>query len=178
MLDWKNGFTATVYVVTGEIGGRNSWDIAKYAALRCMSAEQIRQWSADGIEFGAHSRTHPDLTTLGVAELEAEIAGSGRDLAGILGEFPGSFAYPYGNYNDAAKSSVEKAFQLAFTCEDGLNGPGTKPPLLLRTMVRPGDTLLEFSLRVRYGFNPVERWRARIRLRTRLRALFMREVPH
>ena len=29
-----------------------------------MTAEQIRYWATQGIEFGAHSRTHADLTSL------------------------------------------------------------------------------------------------------------------
>ena len=134
----ENGFTATVFVVTGEVSGHNSWDQKKgYAALRCMSADQIRHWSGQGIEFGAHSRTHADLTTLSAAGLDEEIAGSGSDLTEILGTAPLSFAYPFGNYNETVRSEVEKAFPLAFTCDRGLNGLGTEPHVLRRTMVEP-----------------------------------------
>jgi peptidoglycan/xylan/chitin deacetylase (PgdA/CDA1 family) len=166
------GFTAAVFVVTGEIGGDNSWDRNEgSSSIRCMSAEQIRHWSAQGIEFGAHTRTHADLTTLSGNELELEIAGSGDDLAVIMGAAPLSFAYPFGYYNDAALSCTEKVFQLAFTCDEGLNVLGTGPCLLRRTMVKPRDTLFDFGLRVRFGFNPIERLRNRVRLRSRLRGM-------
>jgi peptidoglycan/xylan/chitin deacetylase (PgdA/CDA1 family) len=169
----QHGFAATVFVVTGEIGGYNSWDHKnEFAMMRCMSTDQIRHWSGQGIEFGAHSRTHADLTTLTAAELEEEIAGSGRDLAGILGAIPSSFAYPFGIYNDAVLGCIAKNFQLAFTCEEGLNGLGTEACLMRRTTAQPGDSLLDFALRVKFGWNPIERLRARVRLRTRLRGMF------
>ncbi|MGC2423853.1 MAG: polysaccharide deacetylase family protein [Nitrospirota bacterium] len=167
-----SGFTATVFVVTGEIGGSNSWDQRSgSAAIRCMGADQIRHWSGKGIEFGAHTRTHADLTTLSESELELEVAGSGGDLAAILGAAPLSFAYPFGYYNAAVRSRVEKAFQLAFTCDWGLNVQATGSCMLRRTMVKPRESLLGFGLRVRFGFNPIDRLRGRIRLRSRLRGM-------
>ena len=159
----KNGYTASVFVVTGEVGGHNSWDLKNgYASLRCMSEDQIRRWAGLGIEFGAHSRTHADLTMLSNSELEQEIAGSGRDLAEILGTAPLSFAYPYGYYNDAVRVRAENSYKLAFTCDKGLNGLGTEPHMLRRTMVRPGDSLLEFGLRVKFGGFPFDDSLARV----------------
>jgi peptidoglycan/xylan/chitin deacetylase (PgdA/CDA1 family)/GT2 family glycosyltransferase len=166
------GFTAAVFVVTGEIGGDNSWDRNNgSSSIRCMSAQQIRHWSTQGIEFGAHTWTHADLTTLSGSELESEIAGSGDDLAEVLGAAPLSFAYPFGYYNEAALSCAENVFRLAFTCDEGLNTLGTGPCLLRRTMVKPQDTLIDFGLRVRFGFNPIERIRDKVRLRSRLRGM-------
>jgi peptidoglycan/xylan/chitin deacetylase (PgdA/CDA1 family)/glycosyltransferase involved in cell wall biosynthesis len=164
------GFTGTVFVVTGEIGGENTWDRNEGSApIKCMSGEQIRHWSAEGIEFGAHTRTHADLTTLSGSGLEMEVAKSRDDLAAILGAAPLSFAYPFGHYNDAARCCAEKVFQLAFTCDEGLNAPCAGPALMRRTMVKPRDSRLDFALRVRFGYSPVERLRNRVRLRSRLR---------
>jgi hypothetical protein len=73
-----------------------------------------------------------------------------------------SFAYPFGNYDETVRNSVEKMFKLAFTCDEGLNMLGTGPHLLRRTMVQPGDTLPEFAMRVKFGFNPVEKLVARV----------------
>jgi peptidoglycan/xylan/chitin deacetylase (PgdA/CDA1 family)/GT2 family glycosyltransferase len=173
----EQGFTATVFVVTGEIGGSNSWDIKQgSASIGCMGADDMLRWSEEGIEFGAHSRTHTDLTTLSAPDLEEEIAGSGADLAGILGAAPRSFAYPFGYYNDGVLNCAMKTFQFAFTCEEGLNVLGTEPHLLRRAMVQPGDSLLDFGLRVKFGFNPIDRLIDRVRcyvkFRTRLKGLF------
>ena len=166
----KHDFTATVFVVTGEIGGENSWDKKSgSAAIRCMNVDEIKRWSGEGIEFGAHTRTHLDLTTLSEHELEEEIAGSGRELAVILGKIPSSFAFPFGAYNSIVQERVKKSYQLAFTSDEGLNDLTTHPHSLRRIMIQTRHSLLDFALNVEHGFNPIERLRARIGLRTRMR---------
>jgi peptidoglycan/xylan/chitin deacetylase (PgdA/CDA1 family)/glycosyltransferase involved in cell wall biosynthesis len=148
------GFTATIFVVTSEIGGRNTWDEKRgFATIKCMSAEQIRYWSEERMEFGAHGRTHRALPGLSAEELEEEVAGSGSDLAQVLGTAPRMFAYPYGMHNDAVRSCTAKSYSAALTSENGLNGLRTNLYLLRRTDVQPEDTLLTFALRVRFGFN-------------------------
>jgi peptidoglycan/xylan/chitin deacetylase (PgdA/CDA1 family) len=73
----RHGFGAVVFIVTGQVGGTNVWDEAIGSAMhRLMTADQIRYWAAQGIEFGAHSRTHADLTTLTSDKLSDEIVGS------------------------------------------------------------------------------------------------------
>src|SRR5215813_11051077 len=45
-----HGFKATVFVVTGHIGGESSWDRRfGYPALGLMNEAQIRYWSRQGI---------------------------------------------------------------------------------------------------------------------------------
>ncbi|HZW90774.1 MAG TPA: glycosyltransferase, partial [Myxococcaceae bacterium] len=97
----RHGFGAAVFVVTGEIGGTNRWDEERGAGThRLMNVDQIRDWSARGIEFGAHGRSHVDLTTLPDALLAAELTGCANDLAELLGKPPVAFAYPYGRCNE------------------------------------------------------------------------------
>ncbi len=167
------GFGAAVYVVTGQLGGTNAWDEARGSGThRLMTAEQIRYWAMEGIEFGAHGRTHSDLTTLSANELEGEVVGSGKDLASLIGARVLSFAYPYGFHNRAVDECVRGAYDLAFTADDqdqGLNHLLTEPHLLRRTMVQPDDSLLELECRARWGRNPFQRLRMRVGLRTRLR---------
>src|SRR5262245_26622074 len=52
----RNGFGAAVYVPTACVGRTLPWDDSPV-----MSAAEIREWAGRGIEFGAHTRTHPDL---------------------------------------------------------------------------------------------------------------------
>lgn len=170
-----NGYKATVFVVTGEIGGSNTWDCkAGSTAIRCMNSDEIRQWSEQGIEFGAHTHTHRDLTTLPASGLESEIARSSGDLADILGVVPKSLAYPFGMYNEAVHRCVKKTFQLAFTCDEGLNGLGTELHMLRRTMVQQGDTMLDFAFRLKLGFSPIERLIVRVRTIVRFRSRLRR----
>lgn len=164
------GFKAAVFVVTGQVGGTNAWDEARGSGThRLMTDEQIREWSTQGIEFGAHSRTHANLTNLADEELKEEIAGSGKDLASILGAMVISFAYPNGSYDKAVQNYVREAFPLAFTVEEGLNDLRTDPCLLRRTMVQPGDSLIDLACRVRLGWSPILHLRSSIaRVRHRL----------
>jgi peptidoglycan/xylan/chitin deacetylase (PgdA/CDA1 family) len=161
------GFSAVVFVITARIGGSNAWDGATL-----MNAQQIRDCLAQDIEFGAHSRTHPNLATLSGSRLVEEIAESSRDLAGLIGERVISFAYPGGFYNEQVRATVAETFDLAFTCDDGLNEAGTDPWLLRRSMVQPGDLMLDFACRARLGWSPVTAVRARLKLRSRFRKAF------
>ena len=169
----RYGFGAVVYIVTGQLGGTNAWDDpAGTRTHRLMTAEQIRYWAARGIEFGAHSRTHANLTTLSADQLEEEVAGSGKELASLVGAPVVSFAYPSGYHNQAVTECTRRAYELAFIADDaneGLNHLRTDPVRLLRTMVQPNDSLLELGYRARRGYNPFLNLRMRVGLRTRLK---------
>jgi peptidoglycan/xylan/chitin deacetylase (PgdA/CDA1 family) len=172
----RYGFGAAVYIVTRQLGGTNVWDAARGAPLSLITAGQIRFWASQGIDFGAHSRTHADLRDLPARELSEEVVGSGKDLEAILGTKVVSFAYPYGFHNRAVDDCVRSAFDLAFIADDeneGLNSLETDPHQLLRTMVQSSDSLLAMKFRSRWGrypfLNLLSRIRVRIALRTRLR---------
>jgi peptidoglycan/xylan/chitin deacetylase (PgdA/CDA1 family) len=155
------------------LGSTNTWDEANGSAtLQLMTAEQIRHWSGEGIEFGAHSRTHPHLTSLSSSELTTEVAGSKADLTALFGCPPVSFAYPYGDYNDAVRDTVRGEFDMAFSIEEGVNYLPGDLHLLKRSYVGPFDSLLEFALTVRRGgIRSIRDWRGKLRLRTRLKRL-------
>ncbi len=167
----RYGFGGAVFVVTGQLGGTNTWDEAEgCGTLQLMTAEQIQYWAGKGIEFGAHTRTHPHLPELSAAESAAEVVGSKNDLSALLGSPVVSFAYPYGEYNQAIHDLVQQEFDLAFSAEEGLNYLHGDPHLLRRTYVGPEDSLMEFALSVRWGsLKRIREWRARFKVRSRLR---------
>jgi peptidoglycan/xylan/chitin deacetylase (PgdA/CDA1 family) len=168
-----SGLSATVFVVTGELGQFSSWDKAfGWNPLPLMSSEQIRQWSGRGIDFGAHSRTHRDLTRIPPEDLVSELEGSALDLSQILDKKVSSFAYPHGRQNAIVRSLAERYFSLAFSCEEGLNTTGIDQMRIRRTMVRPRDSMHAFSHRITKGVSPVydlRNWRAKARIRSRFR---------
>ena len=181
----RYGFGGAVFIVTERVGGTNTWDEAQGSAThRLMTAEQIRYWATQGIEFGAHSRTHSDLTTLSTNELENEIVGSRDDLAKILGAPVTSFAYPFGSYNQAVYECARGAFSLTFRADEqtpGINYLCTGPYNLQRTTVHPSDSLADLECRVRWGHSPIHEWRGRLRLRSRFKnamfSIFGRREP-
>ena len=176
----KYGFSAAVFVVTERLAATNTWDeVQGCGTLQLMTGEQIQYWARQGIEFGAHSRTHPHLSKLPASELAAEVVGSKDDLTALLGYPPVSFAYPYGEYNDAVCDLVRGNFDLAFSVEEGLNYLSGDPHLLRRAYVGPGDSLIEFALSVRRGgIRRLRDWRIKLALRTRLKRALRIGSPH
>ncbi|HEU4677646.1 MAG TPA: polysaccharide deacetylase family protein [Candidatus Paceibacterota bacterium] len=72
-----------------------------------------------GHEIGAHTRSHPDLTTLSPADAKAEIEGSRNDLLAIGAKPVNFFAYPYGAYNTPVIDDVKAAGFLGARSSDG-----------------------------------------------------------
>jgi peptidoglycan/xylan/chitin deacetylase (PgdA/CDA1 family) len=75
-----------------------------------MSIANVRELFGKGFEIGAHTRTHPFLTTLDATAQQDEILGSRNDMLswGGVGSVT-SFAYPYGDYNTTTLGIVKNA---------------------------------------------------------------------
>lgn len=150
----RHRFPATIFVVTGHIGGSNEWDVAAGRPRRqLMSGEQIREWAARGLEFGAHSQTHPNLGACTASQLEQEIAGSRRDLEQLLDQPVETFAYPFGKYDERTRACVQRSFSAAFTCDTGLNDSQTDLLALRRMIVGPERPWLNHLFRIYRGRN-------------------------
>jgi peptidoglycan/xylan/chitin deacetylase (PgdA/CDA1 family) len=146
------GLGGCVFVATRSMGKTNAWDEANgCGTLEVMSAEQIQYWAGKGIEFGAHSRTHADLTLLSRERLRDEVAGSRQDLESLLAVPVTSFAYPYGACSAETHALVQSHFGLAFGIDEGVNFRGDDPHLLKRIYVGPTDSVYEFGMSVRWG---------------------------
>jgi peptidoglycan/xylan/chitin deacetylase (PgdA/CDA1 family) len=112
-----HGFPATVFLVTGYCGKDNSWPGQPVSVHRrpLLDWSEIRQMSALGIAFGAHTRTHPDLRRLGDTAGEEEMLSSKTAIEHALGRPVCSFAYPYGAYNEQIRRLAAAHFPLACT---------------------------------------------------------------
>lgn len=115
----RHNFTATVFVVTAHVGGQNDWaqPPAGLGLQRMMEWSQISELAEQGIEIGAHTRTHPDLRRLSAQELEIEIAGSCSDISDKTGQPVNTFAYPFGYLNDLAQKVVQQKVGAGCTTE-------------------------------------------------------------
>jgi peptidoglycan/xylan/chitin deacetylase (PgdA/CDA1 family) len=145
-----HGFSATCYVVSGSVGRFNMWDETKLGVRKTlMSAGQVRAWQAAGMEVGAHSRTHPRLTTCDAAELDTEIRGSRRALEDLLGSAVTQFCYPYGDVDDRVATAVREAgFVAATTTTRGRARPGMDLWRLPRVQIARHHLLPQFAARV------------------------------
>ncbi|MCP2335168.1 polysaccharide deacetylase family protein [Actinomadura rupiterrae] len=89
------GFTATVFVVAGEIGGSNSWDDGPRKPL--MTADQLRAVAASGVEIASHGVQHLALPQLAYDELVWQLTESRSLLEDLLQRPVRGYAYPYGH---------------------------------------------------------------------------------
>ena len=107
------GWSATVFLPTGRLGGKEDWEGADEPARPLMTWVQVEELAARGIDFGAHSVRHTDLTKLGPGDLEREIRQSSKDIESHLGQVPVSFAPPYGYSNSAVRAAIGNWFHVS-----------------------------------------------------------------
>ncbi|MFH1059900.1 MAG: polysaccharide deacetylase family protein [Pseudomonadota bacterium] len=144
------GMTATVFVVSGEIGGVNAWDLAKgLPQERLMSAAQIRELAAAGVEFGGHGHRHLALTGLDHLALAEELEACQLGLTGLLGAPVNTFSYPFG-LTDArvATATAAAGFGLACSTRPGMLSAADDPLALGRIMIKRADDGLDFRLKI------------------------------
>jgi peptidoglycan/xylan/chitin deacetylase (PgdA/CDA1 family) len=150
----KHRFTATCYVISQRMGQFNDWDAAALNVKKpLMTAAQVCEWKAVGMEVGAHSRTHPRLTQCDDSQLEAEIAGSKADLEALTGQAVTQFCYPYGDLDLRVSTAVQQAqFDAATTTQRGRALTGDNYMILKRILVS-GSTLPHlFLLKLLTGY--------------------------
>jgi peptidoglycan/xylan/chitin deacetylase (PgdA/CDA1 family) len=103
----RHEFTATMFIVSGLLGGTNEWDGETVWPL--MSAQQVVDVAAAGMEIGSHSVTHTHLPAVGAQQLSAEISESRSRLSELLSRPIRGFAYPYGDMDAATRHAVRDA---------------------------------------------------------------------
>jgi peptidoglycan/xylan/chitin deacetylase (PgdA/CDA1 family) len=103
----RHGFTATMFIVSGLLGGTNEWDEGWVWPL--MSAGQVRELAAAGLEIGAHTTTHLRLAGADADQVKAEVSDSRACLSDLVGAAVRGFAYPYGSMDAAARQAVRDA---------------------------------------------------------------------
>jgi peptidoglycan/xylan/chitin deacetylase (PgdA/CDA1 family) len=101
-------------------------DFADYPPeYQLLNWEMVREMARKGINFGAHTANHVVLPLEDESALEAEIAGSKKELESRLNEKVVSFAYPNGEYNARVRQFVAQAgYKIAVTTEKRINQPG------------------------------------------------------
>jgi peptidoglycan/xylan/chitin deacetylase (PgdA/CDA1 family) len=116
------GFPATVFLVTGFCDRDNSWpgQPKNLPLFELASWSQIDELSRYGIEFGAHTVSHPRLDRISFVSAEREIKDSKAAIEARLGKPVESFAYPYGKFSEDVKAIVRDHFTCACGTQAGL----------------------------------------------------------
>jgi peptidoglycan/xylan/chitin deacetylase (PgdA/CDA1 family) len=116
----EHGLPSTLFVVTDSAGRTNRWNGRPgrgVPELPLLNWESLRRLTEQGVELGAHTRTHADLAKASREQVRDEIAGSAERIAFETGRAPSSFAYPYGSISDAAVGVVATRFSWGCTTE-------------------------------------------------------------
>ncbi len=141
----KYGYPATVFVVSGLAGRENLWDAHLGVSKKLMDWEKIRTLRENGITIGAHTRTHPKLSSLPPEDVKKEVHGSMAEIEEHTGEAADFFCYPYGDFNDSTVREVKKAgFLGAVSVARGFVSRGDDPFTLKRIPVRLNTWPLSF----------------------------------
>jgi peptidoglycan/xylan/chitin deacetylase (PgdA/CDA1 family) len=131
----RHGFTATVFVVAGKLGGRNDWDDGPSRAL--MTAGQVRDAARQDIEIGSHGVDHRRLLQLDDECLSAEMRRSRVILQSLTDTPVRGFCYPYGEISDATLREA-RAAGYDYAVAVRATGAGDRHALP-RTYVGDGD---------------------------------------
>lgn len=108
----KFGFPATVFLVAGWCGKKNSWpgQHKTIPSFDLLDWKDIKEMAGQGIEFGSHTMNHPNLSQISSGEAEQEIAQSQKTIQEAIRGDVTFFAYPYGAYTLDVKTIVKKKF--------------------------------------------------------------------
>ncbi|MEV5973901.1 polysaccharide deacetylase family protein [Streptomyces sp. NPDC051921] len=110
----RHGFTATVYVLPGRLGGANAWDV-EGPRKPLLDEDGIRRAAAAGMEIGSHGLDHVSLVGADDTTLTAETRQSREMIEEITGGPVDGFCYPYGAVDARAVRAVRKA-GYAYAC--------------------------------------------------------------
>lgn len=149
------GFTATVFLSTDYIGKKAVWDPSSgiYGA-DILDWQEIKEMHRCGISFGAHTCSHPDLTTLSPDQMADEMRKSKEQIEDKLGAPVDHMAYPYGCYNRTVEEVARSVgFTSGFTIRPGINKRGAHPFSLKRSGVFRNTDAEAFKCRLTHGYS-------------------------
>lgn len=109
----ENNFPSIVYVPTGCVGGIENWRGALSPPRRIMNWADLEGLSKEGVQFGSHTISHPDLNDLKTLDLIEEVRTSREVLEDKLGREVLHFAPPYGLADYFARTAIERVYKTS-----------------------------------------------------------------
>lgn len=108
---------ATVFVPTGWLGQTHPYA----PQARVMTADEVRALRSRGVEIGAHTHSHADLTALDHDAAVDELRRGKRELEELLDEPIETLSYPFGRA-DAGTREAARAAGFVAACRTGGEG--------------------------------------------------------
>jgi peptidoglycan/xylan/chitin deacetylase (PgdA/CDA1 family) len=149
----RYGIPATVYISIEMIGRVSPW-VDPNGDNRMLDTGEIQELAGAGWELGAHTMTHPDLSTLAYDACRREIEESKVALEEIGQVSVETFAYPFGRYNEQTIAAVrDSGLSAAVTTGSGI----WEPYELTRAMVGALDPTSVLMLKLTDRYEPLLR---------------------
>ncbi len=116
-----------------------------------MTWDQVKAMGKAGIEFGAHTVSHPILSRMEKDDLEKEIVLSKDRIEAVTGQRISLFAYPNGEEGDFDQRAIDllkmNGFVAAFSTIYGIN-KGMEDPFVLKRIPAFEQPLASFGCRL------------------------------
>jgi len=145
----RRNIPCTIFVVTETLGKAANWeDIGEtHGNEKVMTLDHVRTVSSALVRFGAHTMTHPVLTSLDEQAARKEIFESRVRLQELVGREIPLFSFPYGASNHRLVCLCREAgYERVFTT---LPAPVRAHEFVVgRTPVEPTESKLEFHLKL------------------------------
>jgi len=146
---------AIVFVTVDGLGKTAYWwpADAPERSRRIATAEQIQQMPREWIRCGAHTMTHPRLSSVDEAQAKHEICESRRQLESLLEYRIGSFSFPFGDFDEnVVRWCREGGYERVFTTQHTKAFDDPQAFMIGRVKVEPTDWRMEFRLKLLGGY--------------------------
>lgn len=150
------GFTATMFLPTASIGDRP----LVFKQRECMTWADVRELQREGICFGSHTVSHPQLHGLDRERIREEIVRSRQTIEDKTGSAVDSFAYPYAfpQTDEPFKAMVremleEEGYRHGVCTQIGRAGVASDPLFLERLPVNSADDTALLEAKMAGGYD-------------------------
>jgi peptidoglycan/xylan/chitin deacetylase (PgdA/CDA1 family) len=149
-------FNATMFVASSFPGASPR----KFADKNFMTWSQIKEVSANGIEIGSHTVSHPELWKLRREELEHELLHSKDTIENAIGTSVRSFSHPYAfpeqntNYRETlCRLLIQSGYENGVTTIIGCAAPENPRYFLPRLPINAHDDLAFFRAKLEGAYD-------------------------
>lgn len=150
----SKAFPVTLFVPSGRLGGRNTWDEKTSCDVSLMTREAVATAAARGVDVQSHGHMHVDLTAVGPDAARADLEASVETLTEVTGSAPRYLAYPWGRHDETVRGLAAKA---GFVAAFAVHRPSGDLFGLERVQVEPGDAQWLFALKTSGAYSRLRR---------------------
>ena len=145
----KYNLKATIYLVPNQ--KTNHWEEKNTSVLsNLLNEKQILEMQNSGlIEFGSHTLSHVNLSTINDEEVLNELKKSKEEVEKITNKECEAFAYPYGKFNDKIVQAVKNVgYKNATVVKRGLFEQNDDIFTIKRVGILGTESFIDFLLKI------------------------------